>query len=327
MKRSTFLRAALLPMALGLGLPAVQANPAAYPQQPIKLVVPFPPGGATDVSGRLLGKRISEILQQPVIIENKPGGGSNIGAAAVAKAPADGYTLLLGTSAALAVNKSLYKDMQFDPHRDFKPVVLTTVLPCVVVVHKDRGINSVQQLNEHLKQNGAKAFYASPGNGTPPHLGTELYKRTVGVQAAHVPYKGGAPALQDMVANRADFMIAVLPEALPLIRGGQLKALAVTTKQRLSFLPDVPTVSESGVPGFEVAAWYGIVAPANTPDAVVQKLNAALNQALKDPAIHTRLTEMGFHVAGGSSKELGDLMQSEYKKWSAVVKDANITID
>lgn len=327
MKLLTILRAAVLPLAISMGLATAHAAPAAYPQQPIKLIVPFPAGGATDVSGRLIGKRISEILQQPVIVDNRPGGGSNIGAAIVAKAPADGYTILLGTSAALAVNKGLYKDMPFDPLKDFKPIVLTTVLPCVVVVSKERSINSMQQLNEHLKHDGANVFYASPGNGTPPHLGTELYKRIIGSQAVHVAYKGGAPALQDMVANRADFMIAVLPEALPLIRAGQLKALAVTTKQRLTALPDVPTVSESGVPGFEVTAWYALVAPANTPDAVVQKLNAAANQALKDPAISSRLTELGFQVMGGSSKELGDLMQSEYRKWSAVIKDANITID
>lgn len=317
-----------IPVALAIACaPAHASDAAPYPQQPIKIVVPFPAGGAVDVSARLLGKNMAEILGQPIIVENRPGAGSNIGANYVAMAKPDGYTMLLGTSAALAVNPSLYKDLSFDPAKDFKPVALTTTLPNIVVVHKDRHINSMRELNESLKQRGDNAFYASAGNGTPTHLGVELYKQTIGSRAVHVAYKGGAPALADMSANRADFMFAVAPEALPLIQNGQLKALAVTTKDRLPSMPDVPTVAESGVPGFELMTWYAAVVPAGTPDAIVEKLNAAINASLQDKETAQRLRELGFQLAGGTPKQLADLMASEAGKWAAVIREADIKID
>lgn len=314
-------------LALGTCLPyaAAQAS-GTYPAYPIKIEVPFSAGGAADVSARLLGSKVSEILGQPVIVEDRPGAGSNIGANFVSKAKPDGYTLLLGTSAALAVNISLYKNLPFNPAKDFTPIITTTLLPSIVVVSKDSKIQTIAQLNAHLKEPGVKAFYASSGIGTPSHLGTELYLRTIGGHADHVPYNGGAPALADMVANRADFFIDVVPEAMPLVQGGQLRALAVTTPRRLAYLPNLPTLAESGVPGYELTAWYAIVAPAKTPPAIVAKLNAAFNQALKDPAIVAKLHVLGFDPAGGTPDDLAKLMASETTKWAAVIKSAHIVM-
>lgn len=317
-----------IPVALALAFSPAHANDeASWPQQPIKIVVPFSAGGAVDVSARLLGKHMAETLGQPIIVENRPGAGSNIGANYVATSKPDGYTLLLGTSAALAVNPSLYKDMPFDPSKDFKPVALTTTLPNIVVVHKDHSVGTIQELTEYLKERGNTAFYSSAGSGTPTHLGVELYKQSIGSQAVHVPYKGGAPALADLAANRVDFMFAVAPESFPLIQSGQIKALAVTLKERLPSLPDVPTVAESGVPDFELVTWYAAVVPAGTPDAIIEKLNAAFNDALQDKEIAQRLGEMGFQIGGGTPEELATLMATEADKWGAVVRDANITLD
>lgn len=300
---------------------------AGYPEQPVRIVVPYPAGGSVDAMARIMGEKMGELLKQTFIVENRAGAGSNIGASYVANSPADGYTLLLGTSAALAVNTSLYKDLNYDPAKDFKPIVLGAKLPSFVLVSAKQNVKTLDELNASLKKKGESAFYATSGNGTPSHLGAELYKRELGLKTVHVPYKGGAPALTDMVANRADFMIAIVPESTPMVQQGQLRALAVTSKERLPSFPDLPTVAESGLPGYEIEAWYALVAPAGTPDEVISKLNKAFNDALADKAVANKLETMGFRIAGGTPEELGKWMASEKAKWKKVIVDANIKVD
>lgn len=300
---------------------------ASYPDKPVRIIVPYAAGGSVDTMARILGEKMGDILKQSFIVENKAGGGSNIGAGFVANASPDGYTLLLGTSAALAVNTSLYNKLSYDPLVDFSPISLGAKLPSMVLVSTKRDEKTLAELNAILKKEGDASFYASSGNGTPAHLGTELYKHELGLTSGHVPYKGGAPALMDMVANRANFMIAILPEAAPFIKQGQLRALAVTSKERLPAYPDVPTVSESAIPGYEIEAWYALVAPTGTPKNVISTLNTAFNEALKDKSVASRLENMGFIVVGSTPEELGAHMKNEKEKWKKVIDQANIKAD
>ncbi|PWK35244.1 Bug family tripartite tricarboxylate transporter substrate binding protein [Cupriavidus plantarum] len=309
--------------------PAQAADEASdFPAKPIRIVVPYAAGGSVDLLARALGERVGAKLGQPVVVESRPGAGSNIGAAFVAKAPADGYTLLLGTSAALAVNVSLYKNLSYSPLKDFRPVMLATRLPSLVVVNASSPVKSMKELTPYLSSQGAQASYASAGNGTPAHLGGELYKKLANLpRLVHVPYKGGAPALADLLGNQTTMMIAIAPEALPMVKDGKLRALAVTTSQRLAQFPDLPTVAESGVPNYELVAWYGLVAPAGTPLPIVAKLNTAFNEALEDPKVRARLTDMGFDLVGGPPSVLENQMRSEAAKWAKVIKDSQIEMD
>ena len=306
---------------------AAWAQNTDYPKQPIHLIVPYPPGGSTDVLARTLGDKVSKSMGQPVLVENRAGASGNIGASYVAKSPADGYTIFLGTSTALAVNPSLFKQLPYDPVKDFAPIILATKLPSIVVVNDASPIKTMKDLTEHLKANGGKESYASAGSGTPAHLGGELYKKMAGVQANHIPYKGGAPALSDLMGGQTTYMFAILPESMPMVKGGKLRALAVTTNARLPAYPNIPTVSESGVPGYELIGWYGFLAPAATPKDIMTKLNAAFDAALKDKDVQAKLTDLGFEVAGGPAKNLSDLMQTETVKWRKVIQDGNITAD
>ncbi|QHI98554.1 tripartite tricarboxylate transporter substrate binding protein [Xylophilus rhododendri] len=306
----------------GFAVPAL----AAWPDQPIHFVVPYPAGGSTDVMARTLGQRMSEVLGQPVIVENRAGASANIGTNYVAKSKPDGYTILLATSTALSVNPSLFKNLPFDPQKDLSPILLAATMPNIVVVGKNVKADSLPELNALIKRDPTQASYASAGNGTPSHLGAELYKRTVGLDVSQIPYKGGAPALQDLVGGQTTFMIAVMPEAMPLVKDGQLKALAITTKNRLPELPNLPTVAET-VPGYELTAWYGILAAAGTPEPIVRKFNTVLNDALKDPVISAKFKTMGFDLLGGPPSALTQLMVSETPKWKQVIEAANIKVD
>jgi tripartite-type tricarboxylate transporter receptor subunit TctC len=317
--------AALLLWAFGV--PAGADAAQAYPAKPIRLIVPYPAGGSTDVLARMMGQKVGETLGQTVIVENRPGASGNIGAALVAKSEPDGYTLFLGTSTALSVNQSLYKDLPYDPQKDFAPIVLATMLPSLVVTNDKVPAKTMQDLTEWLKGPGRSANYASAGAGTPSHLGGELYKRLTGTTAGHVPYKGGAPALTELVGGQTAYMFAILPESMPLVKSGQLRALAVTTAQRLAAYPDIPTVAESGVPGYELIGWYGFLAPAGTPSATVDTLNRAFNKALDDPETRKKLVDLGFEVAGGPPQRLADLMRSESVKWKKVIDEASIKVE
>ncbi|MGB3291050.1 MAG: tripartite tricarboxylate transporter substrate binding protein [Burkholderiaceae bacterium] len=325
MKRLT-LGMGMLLAALPLSMAAAADAPAAYPEKPITIVVPYPPGGSTDALGRLLGEKIGAALGQTVIVENKAGASGNIGAVAVKNSKADGYTLFLGTSTALSVNQSLYPDMPYNPQKDFEPIILASFLPSLVVVPSSLPVKTLPELTAYLKKQGGKANYASSSNGTPAHLGGELYKRMANVEATHVPYKGGAPALVDLVAGRTNYMFAILPESMPMVKSGQLRALAVTTAKRLSAYPDIPTVAES-IPGYELLGWYGFLAPKGTPKPIIKKLNEAFNQALEDPQTKKRLSTMGFEIAGGPPERLGDMMRTESVKWKKVIDEAGIKLN
>lgn len=300
---------------------------ADFPARPIKIVVPYPPGGSTDFLARLLGQKLRDSLGQPVVIDNRAGASGNIGASFAAKAPADGYTIFLGTSTALAVNPHLYKPLPYDPQKDFAPIILATTLPSLVVVNAAVPVKSMAELMEYVKTNPAQATYASSGNGTPAHLGAEMYKKMTGSQIRHIPYKGGALALGDLVAGQTTMMFGILPEALPLVKDGRLRALAITTARRSSLVPDLPTVSESGVPGYELVGWYAFLAPAGTPKEIVAKLNKAFGAALQDKEVREKLSGAGFEIAGGQPERLADLIRLESKKWEQVVIDAKVKID
>jgi tripartite-type tricarboxylate transporter receptor subunit TctC len=308
---------------------AIAADTAAgFPNKTIKIVVPYPPGGSTDALARILGQKVQERLGQTVIVENKAGASGNIGAQYAARSPADGYTLFLGTSTALAVNPHLYKSsLRYDPQKDFAPVILATTLPSLVVVNPAVPVKSMRELNDYLKNRPEPATYASAGNGTPAHLGVEVYKKTMGIKLEHIPYKGGAPALTDLVGGQTTLMFAILPESMPLVKDGKLRALAVTTAKRSALLPDLPTVAESGVPDYELVGWYGFLAPAGTPKDILAKLNKAFNTALQEKDVSEKLSGMGFEVAGGPPERLSELMRSDSKKWGKVVADANVKVD
>lgn len=307
-----------------LGATAASAQDAAsFPNRPIKIVVPYPPGGSTDMLARLLGQKLSERMGQPIVVENKAGASGAIGAQMAAKSPADGYTLFLGTSTALSVNPHLNKSLPYDANRDFAPIVLATLLPSLVVVNNAVPVKSMPELGALLKT-GPDKPYASSGNGTPAHLGAEVYKSMTNARMTHVPYKGGVPALTDLMGGQVNLMFAILPEVLPLVKDGKLRALAVTTAERNPLFPDLPTVAET-VPGYELVGWYAFLAPAATPKPVLAKLNREFNAALQDKEVRDKLTAQGFVLAGGPPEKLSDMMKSESMKWKQVIEERNIT--
>lgn len=307
---------------------AVADDPGSdYPSKMIKIIVPYVAGGSVDALARTVSAQLQQRLGQSVIVENKPGGGSNIGALYVAKSPADGYTLFFGTSAALAVNQHLYKSPQYDPQKDFAPVVLATTQPSVVVVNNSLPVKTMKELNQYLLSHPGEVNYASSGNGTPAHLGTEMYKTMTGIKMTHVPYKGGAPAIADLVGGHTSLMFAILPEVMPFIKDGKLRGLAVTTAKRSSLLPDLPTVAETGVPNYDVTAWYAVVVPTGTPKAIVTKLNKAINGVLEEKETRDKLTNMGFEIVGGPPERLTEQMRTESAKWKQVIIDARVQVD
>ena len=323
MKRLT--TAVLAAMSL-VSAPAF-ASAADYPNKPIRVLVPYPPGGSTDGVARLIGQKLAARLGQPVVVDNRPGASEAIAASAVAKAAPDGYTLLFATMTGLSVNPSLYSKLSYDPAKDFAPVIQATSIPSVIVVNPNVPVNSMSDLARYLKSRPSSEGYASAGNGTPSHLGMELYKKATGTNVVHVPYKGGAPALQDLMAGQVQVMMALAPEAMPLVKGGKLKALAITTSKRAVAYPELQTVSENGLPGFEMIFWQALVAPAGTPKEITAKLNRTINEILAEPDIKRRLVEMDLEPAGGTEAALESLMRTQAGKWKKVVLDAGIKLD
>ncbi|WP_342131088.1 Bug family tripartite tricarboxylate transporter substrate binding protein [Hydrogenophaga sp. OTU3427] len=302
---------------------------ADFPDRPIRIVVPYPPGGASDAVTRMLGQQLSQRLKQPVVVENKPGATEQIGAGFVAKSAPDGYTLLLASTAGLSVNPTLYKGrLPYDPEKDFAPVAMVVTLPSVVMVNPKLPVQSFNELTHFIKSSPASVSYASSGAGNPSHLGMELYKRVSGLDVTHVPYKGGAPALQDLMSGHVSVMMAIGPESMPMAKAGKLTALAITTAQRSPAYPGLPTVSETaGFAGFELLHWFGLLAPARTPDAVVSLLNRQINEILRDPEMKAKLVDMGLEIEGGTPQKLADTMRRDRLKWEKVIADANIKID
>lgn len=321
-------RLALLALSATLLGPALaQTSAESYPAKPIKVVVPFPPGGGGDNQARLVLTRAARELGQPIVFENIPGAGGNVGAQHVARAAADGYTLLYGTNGTHGINHALYKNPGFNPRKDFEPVSRLTSIPALLVVRPDFPARSVSELLQRMKQKPGETTFASAGNGTTSHLSGEMLKSTARVEAVHVPFKGGGAAMVDLLAGRVDFMIDVMPNTAPQVRGGRMKALATTAAQRLASFPDVPTMIESGVEGFQVTAWDALFAPAATPRAIVDKLNAAVNKALADPALREQLASRGSEASPSSPEELGRFVASEMERWGAAVKRSGAAID
>ena len=306
---------------------AFSVSAQTYPTKPIRIVVPFPAGGTTDVLARAAAQKLTEALGQAAVVDNRPGAGGNIGAELVAKSPPDGYTLLMGTVGTHAINPSLYPKMPYDHVRDFVPVILVAGVPNVLVINPSLPVNSVQELIAYAKANPGKLNFASSGNGTSIHLSAELFKTMAGVQMAHIPYKGSAPALQDLVGGQVQLMFDNLPSALALIKAGRLKALAVTSKERAAVLPDVPTIAESGLPGFEASSWFGLLAPAGTPQLVIAKLNAEIAKWLATPEAKEKLLAQGAIVAGGTPEDFARHIAAETTKWQKVVKESGAKID
>jgi tripartite-type tricarboxylate transporter receptor subunit TctC len=298
-----------------------------YPNRPVRIVVPFAPGGSTDVVARILADKLGTEFKQSFIVENRAGAGGNIGADAVAKAAPDGYTLLMGTTGVLAINKYLYKEMAFDPDRDFTPVSYTSLITNILVVNPQVPAKTVPELLKLAKSEPGRLTFASSGSGSSTHLSGELFKSMAGVDILHVPYKGSSQALLDVIAGQVTMLFDNAPSSLPFIEQGKLRALAVTSSKRLANLPDVPTIDESGVKGYESLSWSGIVAPAGTPRRVIDKLNAAIEKILRDPDVKQRFVGLGVEPVGGPPEAFARHVRAESEKWAKVVKTANITLN
>lgn len=325
---SSALRRGVLACAALLCVPLAQAQPAtAYPNKPIKLIVPFPAGGGGDTLARLVMLRAAKELGQPIVVDNLGGAGGNVGSSAAAKAPADGYTLLYGTNGTLAINHTIYKASGFSPTKDFDPVIQLTSIAAMVVVRPGLPVNSMAELTTLLKANPGKYTFGSAGNGTTSHLAGEIYKSSAGLAVVHIPYRGGAQAMTDLVGGQIDMMIEVMPSAAPQARAGRIKPLAVSTAKRAPGWPDVQTMAESGLKGFEVSAWDAIVVPAGTPRPIIDRLNAAIRAALADPELRAQLATRGTEVAPGTPEELSQHITSNLKLWGDAVKRSGASID
>ncbi len=318
-------------LLFGIFATAVAAGPAhaqtPYPDKPIRFVVPFPPGGGADNLARAIVPKASQILGQPIVIENKPGAGGNIGAADVARAAPDGYTLLQGTNGTHGINQALYAKTGFDPVKDFVPVARFTVIPAMLVVHPSVPAANVKELVAYIKANPGKVSFASAGNGTTSHLAGTLFKNLTGTDIEHIPYKGGAAAMTGMLAGDVQLMIELMVNVYPNAKAGKLKGLAVTTKQRVSTAPELPTLDEAGIPGFDIAASDGVYAPAGTPKPIIDKLNAAFRQALQDPQVRDNLIARGAFPVPGSPDDLAQHVAREYPMWIKLVKDSGAKVD
>ncbi|MEJ8814890.1 tripartite tricarboxylate transporter substrate binding protein [Variovorax ureilyticus] len=303
---------------------------AAYPTRPIHLIVPFTPGGSSDVLGRAIGTELGLAWKQPVVIENVPGAGGSLGAERVAKAPADGYTLLMGHIGTLAINPSLYPKLNYQPLQSFAPVAWVARVPNVLVVHASVPARSLGELIALAKAKPGQLAYGSGGNGSAAHITMEYLKLQTGASFLHIPYRGTAPAVQDLLAGQVQVLFTGAPALLPHIKAGKLRALAVSSPKRIALLPDVPTVAESGVPGtkgFEADQWYGIVAPAGTPADVVAALNRQINQSLNSAEVKSRLAAEGAEPTPASPEVFGKLIATELKRWEPVIRNAHVTVD
>lgn len=303
--------------AAPFGLAQAQSG---YPDKPMRLIVPFPPGGGTDILGRIVADKLTATAGWKVVVENKAGAGGTVGLDAAAKAKPDGYTLVVCQTSNMSIAPSIMSGLPYDPVKDFSPVRLITAVPLAIVVSTNSPIKSMADLVAAAKANPGKLLFASPGNATVAHLAGEYFQKVAGIKYTHVPYKGTAQALPDVISGRASFFIASLESAMPQVKSGQLRAIAVTSAKRAKEWPDVPTVSESGYPGFEAATWFGIAVPAGTPEAIVARLNAEITKVLQMPDVKERL---GGEVATGPAA-FAALIKSDHDKWAGVIRDAGI---
>jgi tripartite-type tricarboxylate transporter receptor subunit TctC len=298
-----------------------------YPTKPLRFVIPFPPGGPADIFGRTIGQQLSDRWNQQVIIDNRAGAGGNIGADIVAKAPADGYTLLMGFVGTHAINPSLYRSMPYDNIKDFTPVGLVATATIVLVTHPTVHAKSVKELIALAKTKPGEFTFGSPGNGTPQHLAGELFNTMAQVKTTHIPYKGAVPALQDLLGGRISYIFSSMPPALPHMKLGKINALAVTSTKRAAATPELPTVAESGLPGYEVINWYGVLAPAGAPQGIVSKLNAEITRIMNLAEVKERLAAQGAETMTSTPQEFASFIRSETAKWAKVVKFSGARID
>jgi tripartite-type tricarboxylate transporter receptor subunit TctC len=302
------------------------ANAQSYPNKPVRVVVPYPPGGPTDIVARVLFQQVSEATGQQFLVDNRAGAGGNIGAEIVAKSPADGYTLLIGTTAH-AINMSLFKNLSYDVQKDFAPVSLLTQGPLVLVAHPQFPANSIKEVIELAKSKSGGLNFASSGNGQSTHLSAELFNTMAGIKMSHVPYKGSAPALTDVMSGQVDVMFDTTLSAMPFVKAGKLKALGLTSPVRSPAAPDVPTIAESGLPGYEVFAWNGVFVPTGTPKAVVQQLNDQIRKAMLLPQVKDKFSAQGFAASWNSPENFGVFVKNEVDKWTRTVKASGATLD
>jgi tripartite-type tricarboxylate transporter receptor subunit TctC len=312
--------------ALALCAASALAQAQSWPAMPIRWIVPFAPG-STDILARVLAPKVSAALGQPIVVDNRPGATGGVGSEQVAKSPADGYTLLLGASATHAVNPALYSTLRYDAVKDFAPVINLASVPNVLIVSPKLAIKSVADLIAAAKDQPNTLTYSSNGSGSSQHMSAALFEVLTGVKMVHVPYKGSTEGVFAVVRGDVAMMFANMPPSLPLIKDGRVRAVAVTTERRLEALPDLPTVAEAGVPGFEVSAWFALFAPAATPRDIVQRLNMEFAAALRDPEIRDKLAGLGYTINGGSAQELGALVRTELVKWAKVVKESGAKVE
>ena len=324
-------RRALSIGAMALAANALVAGPAlaqdSFPTRAITVIVPFPAGGTTDIVARLAGQALSQELGQPVVIDNRPGAGGNIGSQAVARAAADGYTLVMGTVGTHAINPALYKKMPYDHLKDFAPISRVANVPNLLVANPSQPYKTVKELIAYAKANPDKLTFASSGNGTSIHLAGELFKSLTGVQMQHVPYKGSAPALADLMAGQTNIMFDNLPSSIAFVRAGKLRPIAITTLKRSPELPDVPTIAESGVPGFDASSWFGLLAPAGTPPAVIKRIDDALLKVMETTDLKKKIMEQGGEPVGETPDKFAAFIRTETVKWAKVVKDSGASVD
>jgi tripartite-type tricarboxylate transporter receptor subunit TctC len=315
-------------LALAAWAPVTSHAQDTYPSKTIRFVVPYPPGGPTDLMARLLQTELQTRLGVSVIVDNKGGAGGNVGSAEVAKqAPADGHTLLLAASGPMAVNSTLYKSMPFNPLTDLAPVIQISSFPLVLEVHPKLGVSTVKEFVALAKSKKVELSFASAGNGTPQHLAGEMFNTQMEINVAHIPYRGAGPALNDLLGGQVNVMFDVLGSSLPYIQAGKLTALAVTSAKRSPALPNVPTMAEAGVPGYEFTGWHGIAVRAGTPAAVIDKLNQTLNAIFNNPDFHKKWEALGTPVVGGTAAQFGELIKRDTVRLGKVVKDAGVTLD
>lgn len=314
-------------LALAAATLSTSAFAQAWPAKPIRLIVPFPPGGGTDIIAREVSQKVAAATRWTFVIENKPGAGGNLGVDAVAKAPADGYTIVLGQTSNLAINPTLYARMPYDSQKDLAPVVVLAQSALVMVTGMGTPHKSVADVVAAAKARPGQLNFASPGNGTVAHLTSELFQKAAGIDTQHVPYKGAAQALTDVISGNVDLYMASVPTLIGQIRNGKLRALAVTSARRVDDLPSVATINESGFKGFDAVTWFGLLAPAGTPRDVVARLNAEFNKALQNPELRRRLGDEGADAVGGTPEQFAALIRDEIPRWGRVVRESGARVD
>jgi tripartite-type tricarboxylate transporter receptor subunit TctC len=310
-----------------LALTSLVTAAQSYPSRPIRLIVPYPPGGPTDLVGRSIGQKLTEAWGQQVVVENRAGAASAVGTEVAARSPADGYTLLLGTSAGFCISPALGGKLPYDPERDFSPITMLVINPQILVVHPSMPVRSVKELVLLAKNRPGQINYASVGNASPQHLGMEMLKNMTGISMVHVPYKGTVPAVTDILAGNVSLMFNSMPSVLPQATAGKLRGIAVSSARRSAAAPDIPTVAEAGVPGFEYVTWYGLFAPAGTPRDIVTRLNSQVVKILSEPDLAKRFASQGAEPLGNTPEQLSQYRRSEFERWRKLIAELKLKVE